>query len=288
MTAVLSAEAPVLAPMPAPVLAARPFLKWAGGKRRLLPQYAPYFPDPETIPHYYEPFIGGAAVFFHWRPPFATLADRNEKLIEVYQAVQQEVGAVIAALRAHRNESDYFYEVRAQDVSRLSRAERAARLIFLNKTCYNGLFRENSKGKFNVPFGRYKNPRICDGERLRAASAALQGVSLVAGDFEDVVAAAVPGDFIYCDPPYAPITSTSFTKYDKNGFTIADHMRLADTVHELTARGCRVMLSNSAAPLVYDLYGRSPYRLIEMTARRHINRNGNGRGPITELLILNY
>jgi DNA adenine methylase len=281
MTAVLSAEVPVLA--------VRPFLKWAGGKRRLLDQYAPYFPPLETIHRYYEPFIGGAAVFFHLRPPFATLADRNEKLIEVYQAVQQEVEAVIAALRAHRNEPDYFYEVRAQDAARLSRAERAARLIFLNKTCYNGLFRENSKGKFNVPFGRYKNPRICDEERLRAAAAALQGVDLLAGDFEDVAATAVPGDFLYLDPPYVPLSATSnFTSYDKLGFSIGDHMRLADTVEALTARGCRVMLSNSAAPLVYDLYGRSPYRLLDMTARRHINRNGNGRGPIKELLILNY
>jgi DNA adenine methylase len=267
----------------------RPFLKWAGGKQRLIPQYQDYFPAPQAIKHYYEPFIGGGAIFFHFQPTPATLADRNETLMEVYQAVQQDVDSVIAALRPHRNESDYFYDVRAMDVKTLSLAERAARLIYLNKTCYNGLFRENSKGKFNSPFGRYKNPKICNEERLREASDVLQDVTLMAADFEDVVETAVADDFIYFDPPYAPLTATSnFTSYDKHGFALADHMRLADTIAKLTKRNCKVMLSNSTAPIVYELYARPPYRIVEMQARRNINSNASRRGPIKELLILNY
>ena len=267
----------------------RPFLKWAGGKQRLIPQYQEYFPAAHHINRYYEPFIGGGAIFFHFQPAPAILADRNSTLIEVYQAVQQDVEAVIAALRRHQNEADYFYELRALDVTHLTPAERAARIIYLNKTCYNGLFRENSKGEFNSPFGRYKNPKICNEERLRDASDVLQDAVLMAADFEDVVETAVADDFIYLDPPYAPLTATSnFTSYDKHGFAIADQMRLADTVAKLTKRKCKVMLSNSTAPIIYELYSGGPYRLVEMQARRNINSKANLRGPIKELLILNY
>jgi len=271
---------------PEPVL---PFLKWAGGKQRLVKQYQPYFPPLETINHYYEPFIGSAAVFFHWQPAPATLSDRNEKLIEVYRMVQTDVTAVITALQPHRNEAAYFYEIRAQDPQTLTPVERAARLIYLNKTCYNGLYRENSRGEFNVPFGRYKHPKICDVERLCAAAAALQGVQLREDDFAAVVETAVSGDFIYFDPPYAPLTATSnFTSYHQHGFDAADQRRLAQTVAALTERGCKVMLSNSSAPLIYELYNQPTYRLIEIQARRNINSKGNGRGPVKELLILNY
>jgi DNA adenine methylase len=266
----------------------RPFLKWAGGKQRLISQYQDYFPDFQRINCYYEPFVGSGAIFFHYQPQNAVLADCNLALMEVYQAVQQDVDAVIAALRPHRNESDYFYEVRALDLSQLTLAERAARIIYLNKTCYNGLFRENSKGKFNVPFGRYKNPTICNENRLRHAASVLQKVTLMSADFEDVVETAVSGDFIYLDPPYAPLSATSsFTQYDKNGFARADQIRLSETIADLTKRGCNVMLSNSSAPIVYELYAED-YRLIEMQARRNINSKGNQRGPIKELLILNY
>ena len=271
---------------PSPAL---PFLKWAGGKQRLISQYQPYFPPQETINHYYEPFIGSAAVFFHWQPRPATLSDRNGQLIEVYRMVQQAVTAVIDALQPHRNDADYYYAIRAQDPQTLSPVERAARLIYLNKTCYNGLYRENSSGEFNVPFGRYKRPKICDVDRLCAASAALQGVELVAADFERVKETAVPGDFIYFDPPYAPLTATSsFTSYHRHGFDAADQRRLAQTIADLTMRGCKVMLSNSSAPLVYELYDHPPYCLIDIQARRAINSKGNGRGPVKELLILNY
>lgn len=268
---------------------AKPFLKWAGGKRQLLSQYEQHFPPLDQINHYYEPFIGSAAVFFHLQPPQATLADRNAKLIDLYRTIQTDVEGVIDALQQHRNEEDYFYQVRTQDPAQLTAVQRAARLIFLNKTCYNGLYRENKKGEFNVPFGRYKNPTICDKDRLRKASHALQGVSLQTADFADVVQTAVAGDFIYFDPPYAPLSATSsFTGYSKYGFDHDDQERLAKTIHRLTDKGCKVMLSNSSAEVIYDLYDNGRYRLIPIQARRSINSKADKRGPIKELLILNY
>jgi DNA adenine methylase len=264
-------------------------LKWAGGKRRLLSQYQDHFPPRKKVNHYFEPFIGSAAVFFYLQYGRATLADQNEKLIEVYRMVRDDVEGVIRALKPHRNESDYFYAVRAQNPDQLEPVARAARIIYLNKTCYNGLYRENQKGAFNVPFGRYVNPKICDEDRLRQASAALQGVELLAADFEQVVATAVPGDFIYFDPPYVPLNQTSnFTSYHRAGFGYEDQVRLSETVHQLTEQGIRVMLSNSSAPLVYELYGRPAYHRIEIQARRNINSKASGRGPVKELLILNY
>ncbi|MDX1616254.1 MAG: DNA adenine methylase [Candidatus Promineifilaceae bacterium] len=266
---------------------AAPFLKWAGGKTQLLKQYAPHFPDREAIGRYYEPFIGSGAVFFHLQPSAAVLADMNAKLIEVYRVVQQDVEGLIEALQIHRNEKDYFYAVRAQDPATLSPVERAARLIFLNKTCYNGLYRENQQGEFNVPFGRYKNPTICDVERLRNASQALTGTELRAGDFAETVAGAGPGDLVYFDPPYVPLNATSnFTSYNRFGFDAHDQRRLAQTFHELAQRGCTVMLSNSSAPLVYELYDDRGYELIEVSARRSINSRADRRGPVKELLIV--
>lgn len=272
-----------------PIDGALPFLKWAGGKRRLLGQYEVYFPPRGAIGRYYEPFIGSAAVFFHLQPTQARLSDVNRRLIEVYQVVQQDVDGLIAALIPHKNERDYYYQVRSLDPAELSATERAARLIFLNRTCYNGLYRENSKGQFNVPFGRYKNPTICDEVRLRRASQALQGAELIKGDFADVVAAADSGDFVYFDPPYVPVSATSnFTNYNRHGFGLTDQRRLASVIDQLTQRGCRVMLSNSSAPLVYELYDRPEYQLIPIQARRNINSKADGRGPVKELLILNY
>jgi len=268
---------------------AAPFLKWAGGKGRLLKQYGPYFPPRNEIRHYYEPFIGGAAVFFHIQPQAATLSDINKKLVDVYQIVQQNVELLIPLLKEHKNEKEYFYRVRSLNPADLSPLEQAARLIFLNKTCYNGLYRENRGGRFNVPFGRYKNPKICDEQRLRTASAVLQGINLQEAEFDQAVSNAKPGDFIYLDPPYAPISATSnFTSYNRYNFLAADQRRLADTVHDLTARGCSVMLSNSSAPLVYELYGDRGYHLIKVKSRRNINSNADRRGLVTELLILNY
>ncbi|MCZ7667218.1 MAG: Dam family site-specific DNA-(adenine-N6)-methyltransferase [Chloroflexi bacterium] len=265
-----------------------PFLKWAGGKQRLMPQYEPYLPPLADIGRYYEAFIGSAALFFHWQPPQATLADRNEKLVEVYRAVQQEVAAVIDALRQHRNDEAYFYAVRGQDESRLSPVERAARLIYLNRTCYNGLYRENSKGKFNVPFGRYKNPNICHEERLYAASASLQGVELMAADFAEVVETAVAGDFIYFDPPMSPQPHQQLHRLRQRGLRRGRPHPPGRRRRRPDGAGLQSYVKQLRHPLVYDLYNRHPYTLITIHARRNINRNGNGRGPIRELLILNY
>lgn len=265
---------------------AAPFLKWAGGKSQLLKQYEQFIPDRDQIGRYFEPFIGSAALFFHIQPHHAVLSDINHKLVDVYRVVQNDVEGLIQALGKHKNQKAYYYRIRKQKPERLSPVAQAARLIFLNKTCYNGLYRENSKGEFNVPFGRYKNPTICDEERLRTASCVLQGVDLQDDDFEAAVASAQAGDFIYFDPPYVPLTATSnFTSYNKYGFSHDDQVRLAETFRKLDRRGCYVMLSNSSADVVYDLY--KDYDKAKIKARRSINSKADGRGPVTELLITN-
>lgn len=266
---------------------ATPILKWAGGKTSLLKQFALHFPNPTQYERYFEPFVGGAAVFFHLHPPRSYLFDLNAELIELYTLIRDDVESVIQALTPHHNDRDYFEQIRAQDTATLTGAERAARFIFLNRTCYNGLYRVNSKGKFNVPFGRYTNPLICDSDGLRAASRALQGVQLEVNDFETSLAECKAGDFIYFDPPYAPLSATSsFISYTKDGFDTADQRRLADLYRELDRRGCLLMLSNSSAPLIYELY--SGFNLYEIAARRNINSRIDGRGLITELLVTNY
>ncbi|MBL8132470.1 MAG: DNA adenine methylase [Anaerolineae bacterium] len=266
---------------------AAPFLKWAGGKSALLAQFRLHFPGRRSIRRYFEPFLGGGAVFFHLHPPKSFLFDRNAALIEVYQVVRDDVDGLIEALRIHQNKEDYFYAVRAQDPSTLSPAERAARLIFLNKTCYNGLYRVNRSGQFNVPFGSYKNPTICDEFGLHAASAALHDAQIEVADFEEAVLEAKAGDMIYFDPPYEPLSPTSsFTKYTSDGFSSADQRRLARVFAELDERGCKLMLSNSSASLIYELYQKFP--IHEIRARRQINSRADGRGAITELLITNF
>ena len=266
---------------------ARPIVKWAGGKWQLLPVFSLYFPSPSQIDRYFEPFLGGAAVFFHLQPPRSFLSDSNAELIEVYQVVQSQVEALLLSLRQHRNERDYYYRLRAIDPETLTPVERASRLIYLNRTCYNGLYRVNSAGKFNVPFGRYANPRICDEEGLRAASLALQGARLFVADFEDALADARSGDFVYFDPPYYPLSKTSsFTSYTRDRFDEKEQRRLASVYRDLDRRGCYLMLSNSSAPLIYDLY--KGFRVVKVEASRAISCKGDGRGPVTELLILNY
>ena len=268
---------------------ARPFLKWAGGKSQLLKQYDPYFLKREDVRRYYEPFVGSAAVFFHLQPVDACLADVNEKLVEIYRVVQNNVEDLVKLLSQFRNDETEYYRVRSLNPAELSSAERAARLIYLNRTCYNGLYRENKKGAFNVPFGRYQNPTICNPTRLRTASELLQGVRLEVNDFDDVVDPAGPGDFVYFDPPYAPLNATSnFTSYNRLGFTIDDQRRLARTFDRLAKQGCYVMLSNSCAPIVLELYEGKGYRIVEIQARRSINSKADGRGPVAELLIMNY
>jgi DNA adenine methylase len=266
---------------------ARPFIKWAGGKSQLLPEMAKLFPPKDQIGRYFEPFLGGGAVFFYLQHPKSFLSDTNRELVELYDTVKNDVEKLIKALKPHKNEHDYFYEIRSQNPDSLSSIERAARFIYLNKTCFNGLYRVNSKGGFNVPFGRYKNPAICDAEGLRAASAALQNAKITYGDFQSVLEKAKTTDFIYFDQPYQPLNKTSsFTSYTSGGFGEKEQRQLAELYKELSNRGCFVMLSNSDTPLIRELY--KDFCINEIQASRAINSNGSGRGKITELLVINY
>ena len=275
---------------------AKPFLKWAGGKGKLAPLIIER--APKRIARYHEPFLGGGAVFFALQEAGlvrdASLADSNADLMATYQAIRDDVGGVIKELgelsqqylgREPSQRGLYYYEVRERRL--LRRPDRkAARLLFLNKTCYNGLYRVNSKGHFNVPHGRYVRPTILDSERLREASASLAGAELRAEDFVDACARAQPGDFVYLDPPYQPLSATSaFTKYTGADFGFADQERLRDTFDDLTARGVPALLSNSSHPDIEELYREYERKLVPMG--RAINSNGRGRAPIDELLVSN-
>lgn len=268
---------------------ARPFLKWAGGKGQLMAQLQPLLPS-RTVRRYFEPFVGSAALFFALRPERATLSDVNAELVDCYRAVQTEVDGVIEALAAHRYEEQAYYRVREQDPRTLSLPERAARTIYLNKTGYNGLYRVNRAGRFNVPFGRYTNPGFASREsveNLRACSRALAGVKLLVRDFGEVVRDAREGDLVYFDPPYVPLSETSdFTAYVPGGFGPREQERLASVVHALSERGVLVMLSNSDTPVVRDLYAR--YRIDGVSAARSINSRANRRGKVAEVVVRNY
>jgi DNA adenine methylase len=277
---------------------ARPFLKWAGGKARLAPRILERV--PAGIRRYHEPFLGGGAVFFALRRSGlgtgASLADLNPALMETYATVRDGVEPLIEALRplATRYQAQeaegraaFYYEVRACVPA--TAVERAARLIFLNRTCYNGLYRENLRGEFNVPHGRYAAPRILDEHGLRAAAAALAGVDLAALDFEAACAAARPGDLVYLDPPYRPLSRTArFTSYTRQQFGPAEQERLRDTFEDLTRRGVAALLSNSDHPDIHALYDGRGYRLGRVPMGRSINSKAAGRAPIAELLIDNF
>ena len=269
----------------------RPFLKWAGGKRQLLPELFARLPD--CFAAYHEPHVGSGVLFFELASrgalPQAYLSDVNPSLIDTYVAVRDQVEDVIAVLKKHqrKHDQDYYYLVRAIDPSRLSLAGRAARIIYLNKTCYNGLYRENKSGQFNVPFGRYKNPTICDAVNLRAVSRALQGADIARRNYDSVRDWAKPGDFVYFDPPYHPLSATSsFTAYDRKGFSEDDQRGLRDVFGELAQRGVHVMLSNSDTPLIRELY--AGFNIGRVYASRSINSKGNRRGKIAELIIRSY
>lgn len=264
---------------------ARPVLKWAGGKTQLLPQILARL--PERIETYFEPFLGGAAVFFALaaRDRFqrAVLSDRNPELVSVYRALQEDVEGVIRALSRMRHSETEYYRVRAASPRGL--VQRAARIIYLNKTGYNGLYRVNRSGQFNVPFGSYKNPTICDAENLRAAARALQRVEVVEADFEEVCRRAGAGDAVYLDPPYVPLSKTaSFTAYDRHPFGPSEHERLARVFAELGRRGVHALLSNSNTPETRALY--SGFRAQKVKVARPINSRPNARGPIDELLVV--
>jgi DNA adenine methylase len=277
-----------------PHQSARPFLKWAGGKQQLLSQYEPHF--PAGFDRYWEPFVGSGAVFFHlWNmgriEGKALLSDNNGELVNAYRVVRDEVEDLIELLSVHKERHcrEYYYQIRLldrQDVV-LSDLERAARTIYLNRTCYNGLYRVNSKGQFNVPMGRYRNPSIVRADVLRAASAALQGVKVEVRDFRTLVELAQEGDFAYFDPPYHPISETAnFTSYTAGSFHEQDQRDLAAVFGRLSAKGCRCMLSNSHTPWILELY--RDYRMEVVQAARAINADAAGRGKINEVLVLNY
>jgi DNA adenine methylase len=261
----------------------RPFIKWAGGKRQLLPsliRHAP--PNPSR---YFEPFVGGGALFFALRPRRAVLADVNERLIRTYKGVRNNVEEVIQLLRSYPHSPTFFYGFREKNIDDRSDAEVAAWFIYLNKTGFNGLYRVNRDNCFNVPFGRYASPNICDEPTLRACSAALAGTQLLVDDFEVVVAKAKRGDFVYFDPPYVPLSTTSsFTSYTSHGFGDAEQIRLRDTARNLKKRGVRVLLSNSSAPSVRKLYA-DGFDLVRVSATRAVNSKATARGAIVELLI---
>ena len=273
---------------------AKPFLKWAGGKQRLLTQYQPHFPS--EFGRYVEPFVGGGAVFFHlWNgrqlPKRVFLFDHNEELINAYRVVRDQVDGLIDLLAIHKknHNRDYFYHIRSLDRKglALSEVERAARTIYLNKTCYNGLYRVNSKGQFNVPLGRYKNPGILAEETLKAASTALQIARLAVRDYQSLVQFAQPGDFFYFDPPYDPLSKTAhFTSYTANAFGDADQQSLAAVFAQLSDKGCLCMLSNSYTPFILALY--QSFRIETVQAQRAINSNAKRRGTIREVVVLNY
>lgn len=271
----------------------RPFLKWVGGKGQLLDELLARVEKAKPFGRYHEPFVGGGALFFELARrgllgrKKAYLSDNNANLIDTYRAVRDDVDGVIELLTAHkaRHNEEYYYQVRATVPESLS--ERGARIIYLNKTCFNGLFRENSRGEFNVPCGRYKNPLICDADNLRACAEALRKTKLEVRPFETVLKHAKPGDLVYFDPPYVPLSKTSsFTSYDKAGFGEKEQRRLAEVFAQLDRKDVSVLLSNSMTDLVRELYG--DYEIDAILATRLVNSRADRRGKIAEALVRNF
>jgi len=276
----------------------RPFLKWAGGKRQLLPEIVKYVPKRISKHTYYEPFIGGGALLFELQPPKAVINDSNKELINCYKVIKDSLDELMEELSKNKysNSETSYYEMRDLDRSTkkyasLSEVEKAARIIYLNKTCYNGLFRVNSQGQFNVPFGRYKNPNFLDDAVLIAVNKYLNSndITLLNQDFAEAVKDANTGDFVYLDPPYDPVSQTaSFTGYDVNGFNRDEQERLKEEFDALHKKGCKVMLSNSCTDFIMDLYKDYQDTIIKVRATRSINSNALKRGRVDEVLVLNY
>lgn len=260
-----------------------------GGKTQLLPELQKRMPP--GFRRYFEPFLGGGALFFRIKPTHARLTDVNPELINAYQTVQQRPVDLIAELNEHRHDKDEFYRVRGADRTpdypEWSAVQRAARLIYLNKTCFNGLYRVNSRGQFNVPFGRYSNPTICDPENLQACSQALRNAEIACASYLAVEEHAADGDFVYFDPPYEPLNATSnFTSYVQGGFGARDQEALRDLCRRLHQKGVKWMLSNSVAPLILDLY--AEFQIDRVGANRAVNSRADRRGKIEEVIVRNY
>jgi DNA adenine methylase len=262
---------------------ARPFIKWVGGKRQLLSSLEPRVPS--RFNSYHEPFVGGGALFFHLLPENAVLSDTNERLVRTYRGIRDAVEDVVTLLSSYPHDRDFFLQMRTVDIDAKSDVEVAAWFIYLNRTGFNGLYRVNRNNVYNVPFGDYDNPTICDADNLRACARALKHADIRHASFESVLDRARPGDFVYFDPPYVPLSaSSSFTAYTSGGFGMAEQEKLRDVARDLKARGVRVLLSNSSAPDVYRLY-EDGFELAEVGATRAINCKGSGRGRIQELII---
>ena len=267
-------------------------IKWAGGKKQLLEQFEPFF--PKQIERYFEPFVGGGTVAFfllknHSEIKKIFLSDINEELIITYNAVKNNIEEVIVLLKEYKikHNKEFYYEMRAEDVKKLTPVQIAARFIYLNRTCFNGLYRVNSKGGFNVPIGSYKNPTICNEEDLREISELLQKDDVKVAQFDEAVKEAKKGDFIYFDPPYYPLNKgKSFTTYTKDNFLEKEQIELAETFKKLDKKGCKVMLSNSDTEFIKSLY--KDYNVAFVKATRMINCNGQDRGKINEVVVTNY
>ena len=280
-------EVAAAAPYLSSRLAVVPFVKWAGGKGQLLGQLAPFFPPAASYRRYFEPFLGGGAVFFHLQPRQAVLSDLNDELMNAYSVIRDRLEPLITALREHRDDDAYYYALREVHPSRLDDVERASRFIFLNKRCYNGLYRVNRKGFFNVPKGKYRTPpRIFDEGNLRRVSTLLANARLNAAPYDRALEEAQAGDFVYLDPPYQPLSSTSyFTAYTKDSFTLADQRHLAEVLRELDARGVRFILNNHDTDELRALY--TGFRIEVALASRMINSRADRRGEVRELIVTN-
>lgn len=269
-----------------------PIVKWVGGKRQLLDDIIPLLPKDFTT--YCEPFLGGGAVLFAVQPANAIVNDLNADLISVYETVRDDVEALIMSLKQHENTKTYFYKIRNLDrnpeqYQALSKTEKASRLLYLNKTCFNGLFRVNQSGQLNTSYGYYKHPEIVNEAGLRAASRFLNEnkIQFYSGDFAQVLEQCQEGSFVYLDPPYDPVSSTAnFTSYNKNGFDRNQQIRLKECCDALTNRKVKFMLSNSATDFIKGLY--SAYDIATVKAKRAVNANAAGRGAVEEVIIRNY
>lgn len=270
-----------------------PFIKWVGGKRQLMPSIVEHLPKNIKDYKYVEPFIGGGAVFFNLQPKDAIINDYNEELINVYITIRDHLSELISDLKKHKNESEYFYKIRGldrtQDFKDLSSVERASRVIYLNKTCFNGLYRVNNAGEFNAPFGRYKNPNIVNEPILKAVNKFLNSNNIIikSGDYTEALKDANERTFVYLDPPYHPISEGSnFTGYIQGGWNVNDQIRLREVCDELNSKGVKFLLSNSSSSIIKEQYRN--YSIFTVKANRAINSDGASRGEVDELLIRNY
>lgn len=271
----------------------QPFTKWTGGKRQLLGELRSYM--PETYGRYFEPFVGGGALFFDLAPEQAVINDFNEELINAYRQIKNNPGELINLLIKHKenNSKDYYLELRSADrdgrISRMTGVERAARILYMLRVDFNGLYRVNSKNQFNVPYGRYKNPKIVDVDLLYQISGYLNenDIEILQTDFAEAIKDAQTGDFVYFDPPYIPLNETSsFTSYTHEGFSYEEQVRLRNTFKELTERGVYAMLSNSSSPLVEELY--KDFNIYFVEAQRTNGAKSSSRGKISEIIVTNY